>query len=179
MAPSSEEVSPALIEEIVNAPPPSNSLESPAVQRIQRITASAFKTGNLLLDKTKTKVIVTNVLKWILTISLLIGVSIFSWSAFYSAIMPREIHEDDINFQFTPCNDRPGPCSHPNASLRLNPGKHKLQIGQAYRIGVIMELPDSYKNQVISSCSEPSLIQVSGPLAISGSGNVHVMSQCV
>ena len=146
MAPSSDSTRSSLVEDVGRL---TQTLESPAVQRIQRVTSSALKTGNTILDKTKTKPIVFNIFKWMLTVSLLVGVSIFSWMSFYTAIMPKEIHEDDINFKFTPCEDRPGPCSYPTASLTLNPHKHKLQIGQAYRIGVIMEVPDSYGNQVM------------------------------
>ena len=59
-----------------------------------------------------------------------------------------QIIEDDVNFQFEPCEDKPGPCSFPQSVMRINPNKHKLLFGQPYRIGLELEVPDSYNNQV-------------------------------
>ena len=116
--------------------------------RIQRVTSSVLNTGSKILDKTNSKNVIYGVTKWILSFILLLTVSVFSYSTFYTTVMPREVHEEDVNFQFTPCEDKPGPCSFPNSSISLNPHKHRLNIGQPYRIGIVLELPDSYVNQV-------------------------------
>ena len=36
-----------------------------------------------------------------------------------------EVHEEEINFQFSPCESSPGPCSFPNTSLKLDPRRHR------------------------------------------------------
>ena len=118
-------------------------------KRIQSLTASVLSTGNKILDKTNSKNVIYSVTKWILSFVLLLTVSVFSYSTFYTSVMPREVHEEDVNFQFVPCDDKPGPCSFPNSSIKLEPHKHRLNIGQPYRVGIILELPDSYVNQVI------------------------------
>ena len=122
---------------------------APTSKRIQSLTASVFKTGNTILDKTNSKNVIYSVSKWILSIILLLTVSVFSYSTFYTTVMPREVHEVDVNFQFVPCEDKPGPCSFPNSSIKLDPHKHRLNVGQPYRIAIVVELPDSYVNQVI------------------------------
>jgi len=116
-------------------------------KRIQSLTSSVLNTGNKILDKTNSKNVIYSVTKWILSFILLLTVSVFSYTTFYSTLMPKEVHEVDVNFQFVPCEDKPGPCTFPNASIKLDPHKQRLNIGQPYRIGIILELPDSYVNQ--------------------------------
>ena len=111
--------------------------------------------------------IVYNILTFLLTITLIFGVSIFTYGTFYFAYMPSEVfalnnkvlelvvitqvHDEEINFQFSPCLTSPGPCSFPNASLKLDRRKHRLMTGQPYRLSLSLELPESSENQVIST----------------------------
>ena len=39
-----------------------------------------------------------------------------------------EVHEEEINFQFSPCESSPGPCSFPNTSLKLDPRRHRSVV---------------------------------------------------
>jgi len=126
---------------------PKSDVPLQRVQRIQRLTVSALDTGKKILQKTNSTVIIFNITKWMLTGALFLTISIFAYASFYTAIMPREILEDDVNFGFIPCDDKPGPCSHPKANIKLNPQKHRLLFGQPYRLGIMMEVPDSYMNQ--------------------------------
>ena len=85
---------------------------------------------------------VYNILTFLLTLTLIMGVSIFTYGTFYFAYMPTEVplsnnadicdgaaevHEEEINFQFSPCESSPGPCSFPNTSLKLDPRRHRSQ----------------------------------------------------
>ena len=115
--------------------------------------------------------IVYNILTFLLTITLIFGVSIFTYGTFYFAYMPSEVivlnaamqqqqedrsccispsqvHDEEINFQFSPCLASPGPCSFPNASLKLDRRRHRLMTGQPYRLSLSLELPESSENQV-------------------------------
>ena len=42
----------------------------------------------------------------------------------------------------------PGACSFPNTSLRLDSRRHRLMVGQPYRLSLRLELPESTENQV-------------------------------
>lgn len=75
------------------------------------------------------------------------GVSIFTYGTFYFAYMPTEVHEEEVNFQFSSCPKTQGACSFPNCTLELNPRKHRLMIGQPYRIAVTLDVPESLENQ--------------------------------
>ena len=59
-----------------------------------------------------------------------------------------KVHAEEINFQFEPCEMSPGPCSFLNTSLQIIPKRHKLMVGQPYRIELTLELPESVANQV-------------------------------
>ena len=77
-----------------------------------------------------------------------------------------QVHDEEINFQFRPCLGRPGPCSFPNTSLRLDSRKHRLMVGQPYRLSLSLELPESSENQVSSSTSYlVELIELTGSLS--------------
>ena len=59
-----------------------------------------------------------------------------------------KVHAEEINFQFEPCEMSPGPCSFLNTTLQIIPKRHRLMIGQPYRIALTLELPESVANQV-------------------------------
>lgn len=94
-----------------------------------------------------TRKFVYNILTFLLTLTLILGVSIFTYGTFYFAYMPTEVHAEEINFQFEPCEMSPGPCSFLNTTLQIIPKKHRLMIGQPYRIALTLELPESVANQ--------------------------------
>ena len=58
-----------------------------------------------------------------------------------------KVHEEDLNFQFNPCLSSPGPCGFLNTSLELDRRKHKLMVGQPYKISMTLEMPESSANQ--------------------------------
>ena len=59
-----------------------------------------------------------------------------------------QVHDEEVNFQFRPCLKRPGACSFPNTSLVLDTRRHRLMLGQPYRLSLSLELPESPENQV-------------------------------
>ena len=99
-----------------------------------------------------------------MTITLILGVSIFTYGTFYFTYMPSQVshtrtlsggpgitsqvHDEEVNFQFRPCLKRPGACSFPNTSLVLDTRRHRLMLGQPYRLSLSLELPESPENQV-------------------------------
>ena len=64
------------------------------------------------------------------------------------------MHDEDVNFQFRPCLDSPGPCGFLNTSLRLDTRRHRLMVGQPYRLSLSLELPESSENQVQAGTGE-------------------------
>ena len=60
-----------------------------------------------------------------------------------------EVHEEDLNFQFHSCVSAPGPCGFLNTSLELDGRRHKLMVGQPYKISMTLEMPESTANQVV------------------------------
>eukprot|EP00088_Acartia_fossae_P053179 TRINITY_DN6039_c0_g1_i1.p1 TRINITY_DN6039_c0_g1~~TRINITY_DN6039_c0_g1_i1.p1 ORF type:complete len:366 (-),score=56.31 TRINITY_DN6039_c0_g1_i1:79-1176(-) len=92
------------------------------------------------------KLLVYNSIATLLTFVLIIALSFFFYGAFYYAYMPLQVHEHPVNLQFTPCDDNPGVCSYPSASMELN-RKIKLMTGQPYSITVRLEVPESTVNQ--------------------------------
>ena len=75
--------------------------------------------------------------------------------------MNYQVHDEEINFQFSPCPTSPGPCSFPNASLRLDSRKHRLMAGQPYRFSLSLELPESSENQVSTAVTNHNCHQLS------------------
>jgi len=114
---------------------------------IGQMTKRLVTTGKEVILTDSTRKLFYNLLTLLLTLGLILSVSVFTYGSFYFAYMPSEVHEEDVNFQFTPCVSSTGLCSFPNATLFLDPKKHRLMIGQPYRIQVMIEVPDSTANQ--------------------------------
>jgi len=95
----------------------------------------------------KTRQLVQSLLAAILTTSLVVSLAIFLYATFYHAYMPVEVHEENLELQFQPCDTKPALCSFPNASWILNRNKKQLMAGQPYSVALLLEVPDSPTNQ--------------------------------
>jgi len=95
----------------------------------------------------KTRHLVQSLLAAILTTSLVVSLAIFLYATFYHAYMPVEVHEENLELQFQPCDTKPALCSFPNASWILNRNKKQLMAGQPYSVALLLEVPDSPTNQ--------------------------------
>jgi len=119
---------------------------SPMIRISRRLTVICEKV-KAVLEKSGWVSLLHTVSRWLLGLSLILTLSVFSYIALYSWVMPSEIHEEDVNFQFSDCPDRAGPCSYPNLTIQLDPRRHHLMLGQPYTIALELELPDSPQNQ--------------------------------
>merc|ERR1711913_72348 len=115
--------------------------------RLGKVAATTQETALEVAETTKK--VLYNVFSTLLTALLVVSASLFMYSAFYYAYMPKEVHEVDINFQFDACPDAMGVCSFPNASLVLGSKTHQLMTGQPYSINMMLEVPDSPTNQAL------------------------------
>jgi len=118
-----------------------------SVSGIGKITRRLVRTSREVILSDHLKKLFYNLLTALLTVSLILSVSVFTYGAFYFAYMPAEVHEESLNFQFSPCISTSGVCSFPNATLVLDPRNHRLMIGQHYSIDLLLEVPDSVANQ--------------------------------
>jgi len=109
------------------------------VARITKVTATR-------LAKTSQKA-VYSLLSTLLTATLVLSASLFLYGTFYYAYMPKEVHESDVNFQFSPCEDTPDMCSFPTATIDTR--RQKLMTGQPYSINMLLEVPDSPNNHAM------------------------------
>jgi len=100
-----------------------------------------------------------NSIATLLTFALIVALSLFFYGTFYYAFMPFQVHEHPVNLHFQPCEDSPGVCSNPGATLELNK-KIKLMTGQPYSISLRLEVPESAVNQdlgMFMSCMDIEL----------------------
>jgi len=125
----------------------STSQKEGRLSSIRKVTNRLVSTGKNVLVTENTRWLFYNLVTVVFTIGLIVSVSIFTYGAFYFAYMPAQVHEENVNFQFSPCESDVGPCSFPNATLQLDKKNHRFMIGQPYKIGVKMEVPDSITNQ--------------------------------
>lgn len=91
-----------------------------------------------------TKQMVQTVMAGLLASALVFSLSVFIYAAFYHAYMPVEMHKEEVELLFQPCDTKPALCSFPNASMSL---KSHLMSGQAYSVSLLLEVPDSPVNQ--------------------------------
>lgn len=122
-------------------------LASSSLDRVQRMTSSAVSTGHMLLARTRLLSLTQRGLELGLTGLLFVALSIFCYGSFYSSVIPTQIHEEDLNFHFDPCELTMGPCSFLNSTLKLDPRRHIFSAGQPYTLSLILELPNSFVNQ--------------------------------
>ena len=84
----------------------------------------------------------------LLTLLVVLTTSFFLYATFYYAYMPAKLFEEELSLQFSTCSSSPGPCTHPNATVKIDPQRFRLVPGQSYSVGVVMELPGSPTNKV-------------------------------
>ncbi|GAB1607701.1 seipin-like [Argonauta hians] len=79
----------------------------------------------------------------------LLWISLFVYGAFYYVYMPSVSHERPCNFVFDVCDDGIGVCSFPKARVELTDESHRyvLSSGQAYKVMLVLEIPESVVNQ--------------------------------
>ncbi|XP_077283741.1 lipid droplet biogenesis associated protein seipin [Arctopsyche grandis] len=82
-----------------------------------------------------------------LALSLILWISIFIYVAFYYTYMPSITHTRPIYFQFRSCDEDRGICSYPSAHVRLTKRQQLLMVGQAYRISIDLDVPESQVNK--------------------------------
>uniref|UniRef100_T1GGZ0 Seipin n=1 Tax=Megaselia scalaris TaxID=36166 RepID=T1GGZ0_MEGSC len=80
-------------------------------------------------------------------VALIIWSAIFMYVTFYYAYMPAMSHTRPVHMQFKTCLDQGGPCSFPHAHVSLTKKQQLLMMGQAYRVQVIIDMPESIQNQ--------------------------------
>jgi len=83
----------------------------------------------------------------LLTLLVVLTTSFFLYATFYYAYMPAKLFEEELSLQFSTCSSSPGPCTHPNATVKIDPQRFRLVPGQSYSVGVVMELPGSPTNK--------------------------------
>ena len=79
----------------------------------------------------------------------LLWMSLFIYGTFYYMYMPSVSHQWNCNFLFDVCEDGVGVCSFPTAHVDLTDEDENLVLtqGQAYKILLDLELPESAKNR--------------------------------
>nr|XP_018900580.1 PREDICTED: seipin [Bemisia tabaci] len=77
----------------------------------------------------------------------IVWVSIFMYIAFYYAYMPSLSHTRPIHLRFKSCDEAKGICSFPNAHVQLTKRQQMLMVGQAYKIYINLEMPESPANK--------------------------------
>ncbi|XP_014782125.1 seipin [Octopus bimaculoides] len=79
----------------------------------------------------------------------LLWVALFVYGSFYYVYMPSVSHERPCNFVFDVCDNGVGVCSFPKARVDLTDesNRYVLSSGQAYKIMLVLEIPESTVNQ--------------------------------
>ncbi|KAM8848989.1 seipin-like isoform 2-T2 [Synchiropus picturatus] len=81
---------------------------------------------------------------------LLLWIATFLFGSFYYTNMPLAAYITPVHYYYRTNCDSPTayPCSYPVANISLMDNqKHVLTLGQAYRISLLLEMPDSLMNQ--------------------------------
>ncbi|XP_067621895.1 seipin [Eurosta solidaginis] len=96
---------------------------------------------------------VDSVKEWVLRIGLIafvvifiIWIAVFLYVAFYYTYMPAISHTRPAHMQFKSCLDSSTPCTFPNAHVSLTKKQQLLMVGQAYRVIVQIDMPESPQN---------------------------------
>ncbi|KAK2849014.1 hypothetical protein Q5P01_008848 [Channa striata] len=83
-------------------------------------------------------------------VSLLLWLAAFLYGSFYYSYMPRAAFSTPVNYHYRTDCESPGSflCSYPLANISLIKNKkHVLTFGQAYRISLQLDMPESPANQ--------------------------------
>lgn len=120
-----------------------------------------FVHDTLNLYKTRTKAGVNNIKEVLikgtviaLITALLVWLSIFMYIAFYYAYVPTVSHERPVHLKFKPCGatdqhtvEKKAICSFPSAHVTLTKKQQLLMNGQAYKVHLNLEMPESPANR--------------------------------
>ncbi|XP_030373654.1 seipin [Scaptodrosophila lebanonensis] len=77
---------------------------------------------------------------------LIIWLAVFLYVAFYYSYMPALSHTRPVHMQFKTCLETSSPCSFPHAHVSLTKKQQLLMVGQAYRVIVNIDMPESPQN---------------------------------
>ncbi|XP_055902254.1 seipin [Eupeodes corollae] len=80
-------------------------------------------------------------------VALIIWSAVFLYVAFYYAYMPAMSHIRPVHMQFKTCLDTSGPCTFPHAHVALTKRQQLLMVGQAYKVSIEIDMPESPQNQ--------------------------------
>ncbi|XP_057661331.1 seipin isoform X1 [Diorhabda carinulata] len=120
-----------------------------------------FIHDTLKLYKTRTKAGVDTIKEVLfrgtviaLITALLVWLSIFMYVAFYYVYVPAVSHERPVHLKFKPCGatdqytvEKKAICSFPSAHVKLTKKQQLLINGQAYKIHLNLEMPESPANR--------------------------------
>ncbi|XP_050517973.1 seipin isoform X2 [Diabrotica virgifera virgifera] len=113
------------------------------------------------LYKSRTKTGVNNIREVLfrgtviaLITAFLVWLSIFMYIAFYYVYVPTISHERPVHLKFKPCGAtddctiaQKGMCSFPTAHVQLTKKQQLLMMGQAYKIHLELDMPESPANR--------------------------------
>ncbi|XP_013109174.1 seipin [Stomoxys calcitrans] len=79
-------------------------------------------------------------------VALIIWAAVFMYATFYYVYMPAISHTRPVHMQFKTCLDTSAPCTFPHAHVSLTKKQQLLMVGQAYRVIVQIDMPESPQN---------------------------------
>ncbi|XP_016986519.1 seipin [Drosophila rhopaloa] len=77
---------------------------------------------------------------------LIIWLAVFMYAAFYYVYMPAISHTRPVHMQFKTCLETSTPCTFPHAHVSLTKKQQLLMVGQAYKVIVNIDMPESPQN---------------------------------
>ncbi|TDG40640.1 hypothetical protein AWZ03_012936 [Drosophila navojoa] len=77
---------------------------------------------------------------------LIIWLAVFFYAAFYYVYMPPISHTRPVHMQFKTCLETSTPCTFPHAHVSLTKKQQLLMVGQAYKVIVNIDMPESPQN---------------------------------
>ncbi|KAH8240545.1 hypothetical protein KR038_008197 [Drosophila bunnanda] len=77
---------------------------------------------------------------------LIIWLAVFMYAAFYYIYMPAISHTRPVHMQFKTCLETSTPCTFPHAHVSLTKKQQLLMVGQAYKVIVNIDMPESPQN---------------------------------
>lgn len=91
--------------------------------------------------------LVLRIVIMLVAFGVILWTAIFMYVGFYYTYMPVTAHAKTAHMQFSPCEDGRGICSFPQAHIQLTKNQQLLMVGQPYRVLVLIDMPESPKNQ--------------------------------
>ncbi|XP_075146457.1 lipid droplet biogenesis associated protein seipin [Haematobia irritans] len=79
-------------------------------------------------------------------VALIIWAAVFMYAMFHYLYMPAISHTRPVHMQFKTCLDTSAPCTFPHAHVSLTKKQQLLMVGQAYRVIVQIDMPESPQN---------------------------------